>query len=322
MKNIATLVTVFLTTISFAAFSQIGALNDLKIDSVQMLRTSAQLACKCIDSININEKGNKEISEGIKNCIDNQTGAYQLISKLMSASANNSDKAITINYNIDKESNEYKRYYFQIEHWLMDSCASLKLAVASNNDGSEFSYSNDPKAASEYNDGVDYMQKEKYKEALAHFEKAVKIDDKFAFAWDNIGLCNRRLGKLDDALKAYNKSLQISPLGKTPLQNIPVVYEFKKDYDKALKGYSDMLSVYPTDPESYYGMGRIYLLYKEDFENGLQNMCKAYNLYIEQNSPYRVDAEKNIQYIYGKMKAAGNEDRFNKILKENNITPQ
>ena len=39
-------------------------------------------------------------------------------------------------------------------------------------------------------------------------------------------------------------------------------------------------------------------------------MCKAYNIYTNSNSPYRVDAEKNINYIYSKMKEDGKEARI------------
>jgi len=34
-----------------------------------------------------------------------------------------------------------------------------------------------------------------------------------------------------------------------------------------------------------------------DFEKGLENMCKAYNMYVYLKSPYRTDAEKIINLI-------------------------
>ena len=49
-------------------------------------------------------------------------------------------------------------------------------------------------------------------------------------------------------------------------------------------------------------------------------MCKAYNLYVKQKSPYRVDAEAQISRIYLEMKKVNKTDRFNEILKENSIT--
>jgi tetratricopeptide (TPR) repeat protein len=157
---------------------------------------------------------------------------------------------------------------------------------------------------------------------LSYFEAAVAADPKFAFAWDNVGVCSRRLGKLDEALTAYNKSLEIDPKGVTPLHNIPVVYEFQKNFDKAIEAYQNILHFYPDDPEAYYGEGRIYAFFKIDLEKALQNLCKAYNIYTNTNSPYRVDAEKNINYIHGKMKAEDKEARFFEILKENNIAAE
>ena len=74
------------------------------------------------------------------------------------------------------------------------------------------------------------------------------------------------------------------------------------------------------NPEVYYGIGHIYTYYLNDYEKGLQNMCKAYNLYIKKKSPYRVDAEKIISTIYSEMKKQDKVDKFNEILKVNNIT--
>jgi len=45
-------------------------------------------------------------------------------------------------------------------------------------------------------------------------------------------------------------------------------------------------------------------------------------LYIAQKSPYRTDAEKNIQAIYAEMKKEKKEDKFFEILKANNISTE
>ncbi len=57
----------------------------------------------------------------------------------------------------------------------------------------------------------------------------------------------------------------------------------------------------------------------QDFEKGLDNMCKAYVIYTQQKSPYRTDAEKVIAYIYSEMKKQNKTDKFNEVLKANNI---
>jgi tetratricopeptide (TPR) repeat protein len=320
--SIATVLLFFISCQSFAQKDTLTAhqtkdlLSQIGFDSASILSKYAQDACTCIDSITVGKKDHKQISTDIAACIDRQTILYQSIVEISRAMKEGN---LNIELNVDKGSRKYKAYYFSIEEWLTDSCASLKNAVASNNKESEFSVSKDKKALEQYNKGMDYVNAENYKDALTWFEKAVKTDPRFAFAWDNIGICNRRLGNLDAALDAYNKSLALDPNGKTPLQNIPVVYQFKKDYNKALEAYQNLLVVFPGDAEGYFGIGRMYLI-KSDYEKGLDNMCKAYNIYVEINSPYRVDAQTIISGLYKAMKEKGQEELFNKILKDNHIS--
>ncbi len=292
-------------------------LSQLKIDSTKMLAEVATEACTCIDSIRLSKKNHKEISADIASCIDKHVGAYQLSMLLMkSLTGGSSDK---IELSIDKNSVQYKKFYYEIERWLKDSCSSMNLAVVSNNEESALSMSANPLALSAYNMGIEFLKQNEPENAIKQFEQAVKIDPRFVFAWDNLGVCRRKAGKLDEALDAYNKSLELDPKGVTPLHNIPVVYEYQKKYDEALAAYGRITSIYPDDPEAFYGKGRIYSMYKIDYEKALDNMCKAYNAYVLLQSPYRVDAEKNIQYIYSKMKAEGKESRFMEILKANKI---
>ncbi|MBS1511811.1 MAG: tetratricopeptide repeat protein [Bacteroidetes bacterium] len=293
-------------------------MSQLKIDTTKLLGEIVQESCKCIDSIDVASKGRDEITEAIRQCIDKQVSVYQMTMKLYHSMVDKgTDHNITINLN--KESAEYKEYYYEIERMLNDSCAALRKKAGSDNKESANSVSSNPQAIRLYNQGLDFYNKEDYKNAIPLFEKAVAIDDKFAFAWDNIGICKRKTGDYEGAIAAYKKSLSLVPTGRTPLQNIAIVYEFQKDYDKALAAYQDLAKVYPDDPEAFYGAGRMYEL-KQDWEKAVDNMCKAYNAYIKANSPYRTDAETNLGLYLRKMKELGKEEKFYAILKENNIT--
>jgi tetratricopeptide (TPR) repeat protein len=181
------------------------------------------------------------------------------------------------------------------------------------------SYSSNKEALELYQKGLKLSKAGNCDKAIAYYEAALKIDPQFVFAWDNLGLCYRRLDYYDKALEAYQKSLEIDPNGIMPLQNIAVVYQFKKEYNKAIECYEKLEKVDGNNPEIYYGIGNIYASYLEEYEKALGYMCKAYNLYIEQKSPYRSDAEKVIRNIYSAMKKQGKEARFNEILKENKI---
>lgn len=307
------------TELSPEATKQI--LSMIKPDTARVLRTSSMNACHCIDSFLQARKAgdpNSEILKNVKSCIDDEVLVYQMVLKTYQ-SFTSSEKNIIISS--DKNSSEYQKYYKDIEEWVTDSCAALRLIMGSNDEPeTEFSFSKDPDAIKQYNAGIKNFNKENYAEALPYFKKAVEIDPKFVYALDNLAICYRRTGDLDNALATYEKSLAISPQGRTPLQNMPVIYELKKDYTKALESYKKFLHYFPDDVESYYGMGRIYITYTEDFENGVEYMSKAYVMYVKEKSPYSNDAQKNLAYAYKKMKEQGKEDVFLKILEKNGIS--
>ena len=281
-------------------------------------------ACNCIDSIRVNEKSNQQISSEIKDCIDKSTGAYQLAVKLAEISHNaKTDKQdVNISVDLNTTSKEYKTYYFELERYLMGHCPAIKEKAASNDKRNLHSLSQNPDALDLYYQGIDASKAGDLPKALSLFQKAVAIDSVFAFAWDNIGITYRKMEDYDNAIKAYQKSLSIDPEGKTPLQNIAVVYQYTKEFNKAIDAYKKLSELDASNPEVFYGIGLVYALNMHDNENGLTNICKAYNLYLKTNSPYRTDAEKIIQIIYQDMKKNGKEEKFHAILKENHITAQ
>lgn len=318
MKSTSYRVLLFLFVIVFKS-----ALSQDKATENTLLKELSENACKCIDSIKVSNKTKDEISKDINRCIDNQVGAYQLGSQLAKVDLNDSGKKkkkkVEISLDMDKNSPTYRENYYEIERYLMENCKAIKQRIAASDIEGDKSISKNKEAFELYSKGVDEIKKEKYDKAIGFFQDALKIDSVFSFAWDNLGLAYRKTGQLDKALEAYKKSLAIDPNGLMPLQNIAVVYEHQKEYSKAVEAYERLAKLDPKNPEVYYGIGRTYAVYLSDLEKGLDNMCKAYNIYIEQKSPYRSDAEQMISYIFGEMKKGGKEKRFDEILKENHI---
>lgn len=295
--------------------------------SETLLKELAENGCKCVDSINAYNMPTAEVAKEISKCISKQAGVLQMGSKLMNidelkeiADDEDGKKQINISINLDENSNEYKKYYYELERYMMANCNSLKTKIASNEKQSAKSFSKNKKALKFYSKGLDESTKENYDKAVEYFEKAVNEDPEFAFAWDNLGVNYRRLNNYDKAIESYKKSLEIDPYGLMPLQNIAVVYLYKKEYTNAIEAYNRFAEIDINNPEVFYGLGDVYATKLNDYEKGLEYMCKAYNLYIEQKSPYRADAEKVINIIYYEMKKQGKEEKFNEILKANNIS--
>lgn len=294
-------------------------MQQLQFDSTAFLGELSKGACNCIDSVARAQPDRKKKMDAFSRCIGDAANAYQLSMKLM-ASMKSGGKENKIELNINENSRENKRYYYEVESWLKDSCKALNAAIASDDDAKEKSYSKNPDAMAAYDKGVDFLRAENYAEAIPWFEKAVKTDNEFAFAWDNLGICYRRTGKFDKAESAYKASLKVDPTGKTALQNLAVVYLFQKKDDQAITAYKEILKYYPDNPEAFYGVALVYINNKKDFEKGLDNMCKAYNLYVKEKSAYRSDAEKVINMVYAEMKKENKTEVFKKILKDNNIS--
>jgi len=296
-----------------------SVLSQLNMDSATVLKSAAESACRCIDSVDRAQKDKDKKTKAAIECIDNEIASFQMAVKLLN-SMKNPSKEINITIG-DKNSNEYKFYYFSLERRLKDSCRTLNQILMTNDDiVSEKSLTKNSEAGAAYDKGLTFIRNEDYAGGIPWFEKAVAIDPEFAFAWDNLGICYRRTNNLEKAEAAYKASLKIDPKGKTPLQNLPVVYQLLKKPDEAIDTYNKLLEYYPGDPEVYYGLAIVYYNNKKDMEKALDNMCKAYNIYGDARSPYRSDAEKVINMIYAQMKKDNKEEAFQRILKENKIT--
>lgn len=313
--------TLLFLTICFYTVANSQQTEKEEANSQALLKELAENACNCVDYIKVYNKSKNVISTEVSKCIEAQASAYQIGAELMNNMTLEKDakKQNNIEININKNTENYKAYYYEMERYVMSNCSIAKEKLAAENKESEKSFSDNPKAVDFYNKGTEEFEQENYKKAVDYFKKALKVDDKFAFAWDNLGLCYRKLGEYDKALDAYNKSLEIDPDGLLPLQNIAVVYQYKKEYENAIETYKKIAVIDNKNPEVYYGIGLIYTANLKNYEEGLDNMCKAYNLYVAQKSPYRTDAEKIINTIYKDMKEQGKEDKFKEILKSNNI---
>lgn len=313
-----------LLILPFLGFSQgKDTISEIKFDNQKLLKGLSDNACKCVDSLSTYGKSRKDVAAEIHACIDKQVMVYQMGMKLASikniTESDKGPKNINITINTNSDSQEYKKYYYEIERSMMENCEPLKIKIATNDEVNDNSMTNNPEAFKYYKLGLEVTTNGDYAKAIEYYKKAVVFDPEFSFAFDNMGICYRRLNKFDEAIDAYENSLKINPNGKMPLQNIAVVYTYKEEYKKAVKAYERLAKVEPNNPEVFFGIGNIYAQALFDYEKALENLCQAYNLYLEQKSPYRSDAEKLIQIVYNEMKKQGKVDTFNEILKKYHI---
>lgn len=313
MKRFSVLLAAFLC---ISVFGQKANVDDA-------LNKIVEEACSCIGEIDLYDRPRDEIVKDVSDCIDKQVIGYQLISKLTSidltGDGSGEKQDVNIEIGTQKGSPEYSKAYKEIERRLLESCEDIEYAINNHDKLNDNSVSEDPEARRYYNVGMEEAKDGNCERAIEYYKEAVRIDENFAFAWDNMGICYRRLAQYDKAIEAYEKSLSVSPGGKMPLQNLAIVYEYRKEYQKAVDAYKKMGEYFPDDPEVLYGLGHIYTNYMNDDETALDYACKAYLKYIEIRSPYRADAEDMILILYNRMKKDGKEDVFLKVLKKYDI---
>lgn len=211
--------------------------------------------------------------------------------------------------------------YKMVENYLVQHCNPLKELAFTENKKFKYASSDNVLAQLAYDDGMDYINEGDTENAILKFSKAVEIDPKFAFAWDNLGISYRKNQEYDKAIASYLKSLEIYPEGRLPLLNIAITYNLNQQYTEAVKYYEKFIDIYTDDPEGYYGLGLI--LYTQDQEEaGLDNLIRAYTIYTAQNSPYRADAAKKIGYMYKDLKNQDKLEVFHKVADKYNLKVQ
>jgi tetratricopeptide (TPR) repeat protein len=282
-------------------------------------------ACDCIAEIDT-ALSFEDKSVEIKECIKSANSAYQLKNSILNVSEQIAEDKketettkdsleVKKNYTITLNSSED---YQEIEDYLMETCGDMRDIYFSNDKTRRKSLSKNEDARAYYSLGIAAGENGDYEKALQNYKKAVEIDPKFAFAWDNLGITYRRLNRNEEAVEAYKNSLKVDPKGSMPLMNIGIAYQYLEDYDNAIKYYEKLKKYYKDNPESYYGLSRMYL-FKEDYKKAADNIMKAYTLYVKMESPYKADAEQILGLVYRTMEEKGMKDDFLKIAKDNKL---
>ncbi|XLS29332.1 tetratricopeptide repeat protein [Flavobacteriaceae bacterium M23B6Z8] len=287
----------------------------------------SEKACECIEEVDSNLPI-EERTEEVNSCIRSQIIASQakdLMRKMVKrandtiASIENIEAtdSLVVNEN-DTLVIETDKNFKELQNYLLENCPATKKLLMTDDQKLTNSVSDNKKAMAFYKKGSEFFSQQKYAQALVQFAKAVKKDRNFAFAWDNMGICHRRLGNYESAIECYQTSLKLDPNGRVPLMNMAVAYELLQDYEKAASTYDRFKEIHKGDPEGPYGAGRMYFQLG-DYEKAVDNMFEAYLGYREIESPYISDAEKNIGFFYEELKKIGKLDILLDIAKKYNI---
>jgi superkiller protein 3 len=108
-----------------------------------------------------------------------------------------------------------------------------------------------PEAQSEFEQGVLVMKtgRKHYKDARAHFAKAVQLDGKLFEAWHDLGVVETALGNYDKAVDDFERALDVQPGSRKTILAYAESLRRAHRPQKAAKVYARWLESDPKDAE-------------------------------------------------------------------------
>ena len=103
--------------------------------------------------------------------------------------------------------------------------------------------------------GASAAQIGKLDEAVRAFQEAISLNPKNAWAHNNIGNALRKQNKLDKAIEAYNKALSIKPDLAEAYSSIGNALRKQNKLDKAIEAYNKAISIKPDFAKAFNNMG-------------------------------------------------------------------
>ncbi len=95
----------------------------------------------------------------------------------------------------------------------------------------------------------------KLEEAIQAYNKALAINPDCAEAYSNMGNALKEQGKLEEAIQAYNKALSVKPDYAEAYSNMGNGLKDQGKLDEAIEAYKKALSIKPYYAEAYNNMG-------------------------------------------------------------------
>jgi tetratricopeptide (TPR) repeat protein len=170
-----------------------------------------------------------------------------------------------------------------VKHKLIWVVLSLALVLPAFLCGCESKEDND--AATYLKLGIAEHKTERYREAIAEFEKAIAIKPAYADAYWCMGESYKELKQYPDAIAAYQKYVALNPTGKNSddarkaINELPETSRRDKEaeayrtlgFRKSLAGshrdaivaYKKSIALNPEDADVYYSMGNSYKKLKQ-----------------------------------------------------------
>jgi len=132
-----------------------------------------------------------------------------------------------------------------------------------------------------YNWGLSCYEKGEFDEAIRQYDKAIEIDPSRPEFYNNRGLANKKKGNLGRATADFNQAITVNPGYTDAYYNRGLVYINQGNFDEAVSDYSKVIAINPRDADAYYNRG---LAYDNRFK--LEEAASDYEKAVEIDTEY------------------------------------
>ena len=103
--------------------------------------------------------------------------------------------------------------------------------------------------------GLDHFHHRDYDAAIADYSKALKLDPKYARAFDRRGNAYLSKGDLEHALTDFNQAIAIDPILADAYMHRGMVHAARGFHDLAVIDFNSALNIQPNAPDGYLNRG-------------------------------------------------------------------
>ncbi len=93
--------------------------------------------------------------------------------------------------------------------------------------------------------GIDLYKKDKYDEAVRAYDKALEVDPQDAEAWNNKGIALGMQGRYNEALEAFGKAVEINSSYAEAWYNMGAIFDLQERYFRAIWAYNKATLINP-----------------------------------------------------------------------------
>lgn len=130
-----------------------------------------------------------------------------------------------------------------------------------------------------------YQRNHVWKDEMTLWEDVIRKSPNKARPYQNRGVAYQDQGRIEEALRDFNKALEIKPAYDRALYNRGTIYLNRNEYDRALQDFNKALEISPDYDKALNNRALIYLR-RNQYEQALPDLNKAISIDPTYVDPY------------------------------------